>query len=126
MRRVASSLGILLVVGVVSAFLAIGPIRRGVTRPINYWPMNDLTLGVVATSGPTIQCGVASVQESSEAITVAVECQEPLLGPQEGSLKIHVFQVALESPVGGRVVLDGFGNPAELCEHPGIDCQLPR
>jgi len=115
---------ILVVAIVVLAGVAAGVVlRRGVLRPIAYYPVSAQSLGVVVVDAPGIACDVARVTETDASVQIAAECQEPLLPvPEAGAAKLNVFTVNIGAPLGSRQVVDGSGNEAELCRQGATGC----
>ena len=118
----------LVVVAVIAAVAYIGLfLRVPVERPLAYWPVDDRTLEVVFLDAPELDCRIAQVDESNEAVRVHARCLERVIPmPQTGAAEKHVFRVTLQGALGGRVVFDGNGDRATECQLPGLDCIAPE
>ncbi len=104
------------------------PLRVPVERPLVYWSIDEHTLGVLVGDYPNLGCGVAWVDESSDAVRIHAECFEHLIpGPQAAMLQPYVMQVSLADPLGTRAVYDGMGNPGRSCPGPWqqAGCNIP-
>lgn len=87
---------------------------------IDYWTVDDLTLGVGVVGGSHDSCYIVETAETASEIRITAECREPFF-PGFGAAavgKTYPFEVHLSEPLGERVVLDGVGNPANPCRYP--------
>lgn len=113
-------LAIVVSVGVVALGVYLGfTTTRGVQQPVSYWLQDADSLGVIVVSDEGIDCFVASVTETATTVKVDAQCNEHWLST--GSLMVavpHAFEFNLDSPLASRVVTDGTGTPATLCEIP--------
>ncbi len=108
-------------------FYVILMLRWPVERPLAYWPIDDRTLEVVFLDAPDLNCTIAAVDESSDAVRIYAQCREPVIsGPHTSMAQKYVLQVILQAPLGSRVVYDGTGNRGVLCQAPGLDCVAPQ
>ena len=115
------------VVAVIAAVAYVGLfLRLPVERPLAYWPVDDRTLEVVFLDAPNLDCFLATVDESGDAVRVHAQCLERVVPvPQTGAAQKYVFRTTLLAPLGARPVVDGLGNLAERCVLPGLDCNAP-
>jgi hypothetical protein len=101
-------------------------LRWPVERPLAYWPIGELTLGILVGDGPDVGCAVVSVDESSDAVHIHAQCWERVVPvPEEGVLKPYPMAVTLQAPLGHRSVYDGSGNVADVCATPYPNCAIP-
>jgi hypothetical protein len=97
-----------------------------VERPLAYWSINDRTLGVVILDAPNLSCGIARVDESSDAVRIHAQCQERVIGlAGTGIAEKYLLQATLKAPLAARTVYDGSGNLAIMCQAQGMDCVAP-
>ena len=90
---------------------------KGVTESIDFWTIDDRTIGVLAISGPNANCEIAHVRETPGNVQVVVVCQDHYL--VIGSSAVghpYEFVVSLRDPLASRQVLDGNGQPANPCQ----------
>lgn len=111
--------GVALVVGLLSVlgYLATQPWQQ----PFAYWVIDETTLGVEVISGgaPSYSCSIARTSEAGGQVQVFAGCREPMFGGSGPSVGIAwEFTVQLETPLGERLVVDGLGNPARVCDKP--------
>jgi hypothetical protein len=115
-------MGALIALSVVAVYVGL-LLRWPADRPVAYWLVDDSTLGVVVLDSPNLTCGVASVEESGDAVRIHAQCGERVIPvPQAGLAQQYVFNVSLRAPLGSRAVVDGSGSPAQLCLRPAPDC----
>lgn len=88
--------------------------------PIQYWQIDEQTLGVVVESGPpaSTSCEVVKSDETTDEVHIRAECRTPVFGSGTGAAYRYELRVALAQPLGGRRVLDGLGQPGALCQSP--------
>jgi hypothetical protein len=112
------------VVGAALYFVVLGRVQ--VERPLAYWPVDDRTVEVVFLDAPGLDCGIASVEESIDAVRIHAQCAKAVLPlPQGGMAQKYVFRTTLQASLGSRAVFDGLGNQADRCQFPGEDCIAP-
>lgn len=98
-------------------------VRWPAERPFSYWQLGAQTLQVVLLDSPNLNCDIAEVDESPEAVRIQAQCGERVLPvPQTGMAEKYVLQVTLQAPLGGRLVYDGSGSLAGRCQAPGPEC----
>ena len=88
-------------------------------RPVSYWEIEDRYLGLMVIGGPASTCFVESTDETSTEVRISVKCGEPLITiGSTGAGYRYFFEVLLEEPLAGRLVIDGTGAPATRCAKP--------
>jgi len=121
--------GLLILAGVLVAIVAVFylalPLRVPVERPVAYWQIDDHTLGILVGGGYQIGCSVVSVDEESDPIRIDAQCFDRLIpAPNAAMLQPYVMQVSLVDPLGERKVVDGLGDPAQVCPSQA-ECNIP-
>jgi len=87
---------------------------------IDYWIVDDQTLGVGVVGGIHETCSITKTTETAVEVRVTAQCREPFF-PGAGTAVgfEYEFVVRLDEPLDNRVVVDGSGNPAHRCTYPG-------
>ena len=123
-RRAASFAKMAVALGIIVGLVGVGlVVRWPMEQPFGYWAIDDSTMGIVVLDSPDLKCDIASVNESSDAVHIHAQCGERVIPvPQTGVAQQYVMQVTLEAPLAGRMVYDGSGRLAQLCQNPAPDC----
>jgi hypothetical protein len=112
-RRIASYI-LVLVVGVLAGMLVPNLVNPSQVKAIAYGVLAENTLMVRVISSPKARCEVNEVDQSPTTVRIVIGCEEPL-GSQPLDAVSRFLVVRLQAPLGSRAVVDGFGNPAEMC-----------
>lgn len=93
---------------------------------LQYWVVDERSLGVIVVAGPQDSCAIARTAEDSDTVRIVAECRGPFVPLPASGTAVgipYVFAVTLKEPLGIRPVLDGVGNVATRCAVPR--CGLP-
>lgn len=89
------------------------------SRPIAYWVIDARTLGVNVWDAPEYSCAIATTEETTITVRIDAQCHLPLFASASTSESQEFdFEVHLDSALGNRRVLDGWGHFADVCATP--------